>query len=152
MRRYQPKKKEGFTLIEIIIVLAIMGIIVLIGFPVLKSYRPNLRLSGTVRELINDLRYVEQSALTEQINHGIRFFSDEDKYQIIRYGATEEILEEKYFPPEVNFYLISGFSGNQVIFNPYGAASEPGTITLINTGNSTTTIEIKSSGFVRIGD
>jgi len=152
MKKYQFKKKESFTLTEVIIVLSIMGIIVLIGLPAFRLYRPSLRLSGTVRELVSDLRYTEQLALTEQINHGIRFFSGENKYQIIKYSETEEILEEKSFPPEISFYSISGFTNDQVVFNPYGAASEPGIVTLISTGNSTATIEIKSSGFVKTGD
>lgn len=143
-------KEKAFTLNEILIVLSIIGIITFIGFSAFKAYKPGLRLSGTVRELVSDLRYSEQLALTEQINHGIRFFPGGKKYHIIKYGSSEEILAEKYLPPEVDFYLISGFTGDQVIFNLYGAVVEPGEIVLINIDNATTVIEIRASGFVKV--
>lgn len=150
MKIYQFKKEEAFTLNEILIVLSITVIIVFISFSAFKAYKPSLKLSGTVRDLVSDLRYSEQLALTEQVSHGIRFFSSEKKYHIIKYSSPEEILVEKYFPPEVDFYLISGFSGDQVIFNLYGAVVEPGEITLINIDNATTVIEVRASGFVKV--
>lgn len=151
MKTDQLKKKGAFTLNEILIVLSIIGIIIIAIFPAFKIYRPALKLSGTTRELVSDLRYSEQLALNEQINHGIRLFFSENKYQLIKkHGEIEEVLEEKLFPPEVRFYSIDGFSENRVLFNPYGAALEPGMIILINTENSTATIEVKSSGFVKI--
>ena len=142
--------KKSFTLIELLVVISIIGILVLIGIPAFRRFQPSIQLSGAVRELVSDLRYSGQLAITEQVNHGIHFFSDPDKYQIIRYGEVEEVLEEKNLPEKVSFQEISGFTDEEVIFNPYGAAKESGSITLINTANTTTTIEVRPSGFVKI--
>ena len=141
---------RSFTLIELLVVIGIIGILALIGIPTFRAYQPNLELSGTVRELVTDLRYAEGLAVTEQIDHGVRFFFEAGQYQIIRYGASEEIIKSKNLPQGVSFQEITGFTDNQAVFNPYGAAREAGIITFINTKNSTTTIDIRPSGFIKI--
>jgi len=150
IRRGLRFSDAGFTLIEILTVIFILGILCLIGVPAFKTYQPSLQLSGTVRELVTDLRYAEGLAVTEQIDHGVRFFFEEGQYQIIRYGASEEIIKSKNLPQGVSFQEITGFTNNQAVFNPYGAAREAGIITFINTKNSTTTIDIRPSGFIKI--
>lgn len=140
--------RRGFTTVELLVIIGIIGILTSIGIPALRVYRPDLQLSGATRELVTDLRYAEQLAVTEQVDHGIRFFSSTE-YQIIRYGPPEEILESKVLDG-VNFQQITGLTDDQVIFNPYGAAKKPGTVTLINTKNLTTTIDIRPSGFVKV--
>lgn len=151
MNRYQVSKlKTAFTLIEVVVFISIIGVLFLIGFPAFRAYKPSLELSGTVRELVSDIRYAEQLAVAEQVNHGILFFPAADKYQIVR-GAIEEVLEEKTFPQEVSFKEVT-FTNNKVIFNPYGAVEEAGIIILVNTRNSTTTLDVRPSGFVKIID
>ena len=145
-------KKRGFTLTELLLVIFILGILILIGVPAFRNYQPGMQLSGTLRELISDLRYAQQLAVTEQIDHGIRLLSGDDKYQIIEYALEgEEILQEKSFPSEVGFHQIDGLTDSQAVFNPYGALTgEAGSVTLINSRNETATIDIRPSGFVRI--
>lgn len=144
--------EKGFTVIEIIIVIFIAGIIALLSLPAYRTYQPSAELSGTAQELIIDLRYAQQLAITEQINHGVRFNSSTEAYQIIKYGASEEVLKEKELPPRVMIEKVSNLNNDEAVFNPYGAAAEAGTITLINTNNATRTISVKASGFVKIID
>jgi len=141
---------RGFTLIELLTIIGIFSILALIGIPAFRAYQPSLQLSGAVRELVTDLRYAEQLAVTEQVDHGIRFSTSTNQYQIIRYGAVEETLASTTLPEKVSFYQITGFTNGQVIFNPYGATKDPGSITLINIKNATTATDVRPSGFVEI--
>lgn len=143
------QNSNGFTLAEFLIVICIIGIISLIGIPAFRAYQPSLQLSGAVRDLVTDLRYAQQLAVTEQITYGIRFSTSTNQYQIIKIGTTEEILETKDLPEKVSFQEIS-FTDGKVKFNPYGAVKEAGSVTLINVKNVTTTIEVRPSGFVKI--
>ncbi len=144
------KVKNSFTLVEILVVLGIIGVLALIGVPAFRVYQPSLQLSGAVRELATDLRYAEQLAITEQVEHGIIFFPGAGQYQIIRHNNPNEVLKSKTLPREVSFQEIVGFTDSEAIFNPYGAAKESGIITLINTKNSTSGIDVRPSGFIKI--
>ena len=153
IRSVKMKKIEqsaGFGLIEILIAVAIVAIITGIGFVSFKNIFPVLELKGMTRELITDLRYAQQLAVTQQINHGVHIFLTEGKYEIVKYGATQEILKQKFLPSEIDFLQVNGFTNDEVKFNAYGAAKEEGTIIIVATGNnSTTTIEVSPSGFVK---
>ena len=143
--------KRGFTLTELLIVIGVFAILVGIVIPVFRTYQPSLQLSGSVRDLVLDLRYAQQISVTEQINHGVRFSAINNDYQIIRYGETEEIISSKKLPETVVFYEINGLVDNhEAVFNPYGAIAEAGSIALINTKDKIIIIDIRSSGFVKI--
>jgi prepilin-type N-terminal cleavage/methylation domain-containing protein len=144
-----PRAKQGITLIELLTVIAVIGILALASIPAFRAYGPRLELSGTVRDLISDLRYIQQLAVTEQKECCIKFFPAEKKYQILQCGE-ETILKEKILPEEIQTLIVSGLTDNEVRYNPYGAVRESGSIVLNNTKNQTKTISIKPSGFVEV--
>lgn len=143
------KEEKGFTLIEVLIAIGIVGIIALISLPFLVFYRPSMQLSGFARELASDLRYAQQLAVTEQIEYGARISSSE--YSVIKFQEGQETtIKNNNLPQGIEIYEISGFTNNEIKFNPYGAVKESGAIILKNIKDETKTIEIKISGFVRI--
>lgn len=141
---------QSFTLIELLTIVFIFGILCLIGVPAFKAYQPSLQLSSAIRELVTDLRYAEQLSITEQVEHGVVFFPETGRYQIIRHGASDEVIKSQSLPEKVSFQQIIGLPNNEVVFNPYGAAKETGSVILINTKNSTNTVDIRPSGFIKI--
>lgn len=152
---YSLKSKVGFTLIELLTVVFIIGVLVAIGIPVWRNIQPTLELSGSSRELITNLRYAQQLAITEQIIYGVRFDFEENQYQIIQYkktnGETEEIIKSKLLSEEgITLEQIDNFS--EAKFTPYGSVIQGGNVRLINTKNQTKTIDIRPSGFVRTVD
>jgi len=142
-------EQKGFTFLELLIIVGIIIILVGITIPAFKDFKPDLQLSGVVRELATDIRYAQQLTVTEQIEYCIRFFQLEKKYQIIKCGQ-EQPLVEKIFPQEIQMFTITDFINNEIEFNPYGAVKESGSISLENTKNKIKTIEVRPSGFVRI--
>ena len=157
MKNFTPsiflkKNQSGFSLTELLTVMAILIVIAGIGLMVFQQIKLTMRLSGTVRQLITDLRYAQQLAITEQVTHGILFSTTTppalDQYQLIRYGQGSQIIFTKELSQGIRFQSI-GFTDQKVTFNPYGAAQQSGEIVLVNTENASSTIDVRPSGFVK---
>jgi len=145
------KIKPGFSLIELLIIIGVIGILSLATIPAFRAYGSKLELSGTARELVGDLRYIQQMAVTEQKEYCIKFFPTEKKYQTLQCGA-ETFLKEKILPEQIQTLTVEGFTDNEVRYNPYGAVKEAGNAILTNIKSQIKTISIKPSGFVDILD
>lgn len=136
---------------ECLVILAVIVVLAGIIVPVFRQLQPGFQLSGAVRDLVSNLRYVQQLTITEQVNYCLKLFPEQRKYQVIL-CTGEAPLSEVVLPDEITTLDLTGFTNNQVEFNPYGAVKESGTIVLENTNNTIKTIEVKPSGFVRIAN
>ncbi len=143
--------KNAFTLTELLVIIGIIGILALITIPAFRLFQPSLLLSSVTRELVTDLKYVQQLTVTEQVEYCLQFFSIEKKYQMVQCGESNP-FKEKILPEEITTLTVAGFTNDEVRYNPYGAVKEAGTIILENTKNDTKTILVKPSGFVEISD
>ena len=147
---------RGFTLIELLIIIGIIGVLVLGGIPAFRTYQSRLELSGVVRSLVSDLRYSQQLAVTEQVEHSVYFVPDQKKYELRRYGEATTTLKTVLLPEEILEISVTGLTVagayKEARYNPYGAVKDSGVIVLRNTQNTTTTIEVQPSGFIKISD
>jgi prepilin-type N-terminal cleavage/methylation domain-containing protein len=143
---------NGFTLVEIFVVILIISIITGIFFGGLKVLQPSMRLDGVIRNLATDLRYAQQQAVSEQFNYGISFFIDTNEYQILKYitSTTTQEISKKSLAQGISFYEIKDFTNNSVIFNPYGSVAESGSVSLVNSKQEIKIIKVKPSGFIKI--
>jgi len=146
------KYHNGFTLIEIFVVIFIISIIIGMSFGGLKILQPSMRLSATVSDLATDLHYIQQQAVSEQFNYGISFFIETDEYQILKYmtSTTTQEISTKSLAQGIGFQAIQGFTDNVVVFNPYGSVKEAGSVLLTNTKEEIKIINIRPSGFIKI--
>lgn len=146
-------KQRGFTLLEIMVSIAIFGVLLLIAIPNIVNYRHNLELGGVVQNLMSDLRYAQQLAVTEQVEHSVYFIVSEKKYQVKRYGETVTVVKEVSLSTEIIDITILNLteegSEKEARYNSYGAVKDAGEIILTNSQNATTTIEVRPSGFVK---
>ena len=146
------KHDNGFTLIEILVVISIISIITGIFFGGLRTLQPAMRLDGVVRDLATDLHYIQQQAVSEQFNYGISFLIDTNEYQILKYitSTTTQEISKKSLAQGISFYEIKDFTDNNVIFNPYGSVTEAGSISLVNNKQEIKIINVRPSGFIKI--
>lgn len=142
--------QKGLSLVEILGVLGIIVLLATISIPYIKKFQPNLKLNATARELTTDLRYAQQLTVTEQVVHIVELDIMNDKYEILRLGVSTTTIKAVKLDSEVMISQINGLTNNQVRFNSYGAVSEAGDITLINTNNKTARINVKPSGYIRL--
>ncbi len=76
------RSKSGFTLIEAVIVIAIVGILAAIAVPGWLSYRNNSKLRGVTSDLKGDLEMAKLTAIRENRSVVVSFALDGSGYLI----------------------------------------------------------------------
>ncbi len=101
-------KKNGFTYIEIAIVISILGIIFSLAFPNYRLSRRTNRLYAEARKLSMDIQFMREISFSHQEETKLLFINDE-AYKITR--DNEEIktvyfeagIKKKTGPDEITF-------------------------------------------------
>ncbi len=119
-------RNEGFTLIEMMLVLVILGMVYALAPPLFHKAFPALKLKAVTRDLVQEIRYVQQSAITTGQSTAMRFELSDDRYQSaqINTGALRQLPEGIHFfrPPgapsqqtlELHFYPDGSASGGEI--------------------------------------
>ncbi|MFA6428307.1 MAG: prepilin-type N-terminal cleavage/methylation domain-containing protein [Candidatus Buchananbacteria bacterium] len=142
--------RHGFSLIEMVVLISIIGVVTMITMPLIQNYQPTLRLNTASRNLATDLRYAQQRTVTEQTNYQIAFDLPNRTYQVIK-KATGQIIKTVTISNDLNWSINQpGFTNDRVEFVITGAALQAGQLVITNRQNRFLTIEIKPSGYVKI--
>lgn len=155
------KQAKGFSLIELIIVIAILGIVSAIAAPNFNKYRQNTNLKEAARDLASDISLYRQRAVAENIHYQIVFNQAANNYTVQREttsgsGAYADLVPAVTKSPSAisgGSVIISDLTHlpNQwVTFEPRGTMSA-GSLTLQHTIRlSTATITTYFTG--RVGN
>ena len=155
------KQSRGFTLIEMIIIIVIVGILAVVAVPQFSNTLQSKRLHDAVEKLNDDLNYVRDYAISQHTNTWIRFIPVDERYRLF-YGdtwATRTPLIDHARTSSGWFYIYNmfpnvgivstSFANNRISFNWWGTPSEGGNVVLTNgTRNHTLTVE-PETGYVQ---
>ncbi len=151
MRNQVVEKKEpGFTLIEMLVLVAVLGIIAAIAIPGFANLGPRARLKAATRNIVSDMQLARAKALKDRSPWTIEFDTSSGQYTLS--SATDDLktvrlsdytgtsLGSAYGsrPDEPNPGSLDGvtFDDDKIVFNSDGT-SVSGTVYLKNADNDT---------------
>jgi len=76
------RKRSGFTIIELIIVIAILGILTAVGVPNFLSWLPKYRLKSAARDLYSNMQLAKMAAIKANGNCSVTYSSNPDQYTV----------------------------------------------------------------------
>ena len=168
----KTRRKPGFTLVELIIVVAILVMMLAVAMPLFFQIIAQRRLTAAVERVATDLRYVQSLAVTQGAVH--RLHSGEDgavgrpgQYRLERdNGAGGWVALVEWYNPSTDYdgsslQSIKDNGGTSigtfdVRFNSQGAVANTGVgsfpivLTVVARSGKTSTIQVLRSGAVRV--
>jgi type IV fimbrial biogenesis protein FimT len=97
-------KQSGFTLIELIVIIAIVGVFAAIAVPNFLSYMPKHRLNGAARQVMGDLMAARMKAVSQNCDVAVTFASGNPEYEIWTDSDNDDIEDSG----EVITYFLPG--------------------------------------------
>lgn len=144
------RNDKGYTLIELIAVMAILALAAAITFPALAQPLVNAKLESDARQMASALRMARQEAITSGQPRTVIFYPGNDKYKIL--GQSTYYLKSGInYVGDTTFTMRSG-GKPACAFSPSGAPSSGGTVTLQSQAGRLYIIVNPVAGRVRISD
>ncbi len=137
--------KRGLSLVEFLIVLAVLGILLGIGFVSLRSYQQSLIIREAATRVSTELLNIRQQARRQSVNFSFQANEGESTYRV---GRSSELasLSPKSLPAGVVFQRVPNGGGRVTFIAPYGVVDAPNrTYTLQGPGNRVLNVHIVGS-------
>jgi type IV fimbrial biogenesis protein FimT len=166
MKRLKRERRlqKGFTLTEMIVVIAIISILLTIAVPFFAQWQRSVQFRTTAREVTSRLREAQSRTITNNLQHGVEFEAPGfRRYRMVQGNrasnstAWNPALQRgdwTLIPTEVTLVAANLTVNSSVEFNPNGTASIPGLVTIqiqdSTTGATRFTVEVETSGRIRI--
>ena len=149
------RNTSGFTVFELTIVLAILGIVASIAVPSFSSWRGEAKMRSAVNTMRGDLEMAKSRAVRENdfvavnfVATGYTIFIDDNAGGGGTAGdnihdSGEQLLIDRQLAAGISIDLANTtFAGNQTRFNGRGRIGNQGVVTLVNSTGAESEIGI----------
>jgi prepilin-type N-terminal cleavage/methylation domain-containing protein len=140
MKYYRKLGMAGFSFIEMLTAIFILGILAAIAMPHFTRLLPGIRLNSAVRQIATDLQLARMRAIAQHTNQPVAFDTTTATYTL---GSDTRNLSQLYPGTTITSVL-----ANPVVFTTTGTANAT-TITISN-NSVTKTVQVNTLGRVVI--
>ena len=169
------QKTSGFTLMELMVTIAIIAILSAIVIPNFIAWVPKFKLGGASRDVLGILQKTRVRAVKDNLLCAVQFNIGNESYTAIEddgagtadttpadgipdgrgdriFQATETVIATGSLLAGIDIVSTTGLTGNRVVFDTQGVASNTGSIIIRNDRGDSRTIVIELAGSSRIQD
>jgi prepilin-type N-terminal cleavage/methylation domain-containing protein len=161
--------RRGITLMELIIVMAIIALGAVLMVPNIAGWIPNYRLRSATRDVVSTLRVAQMKAVARNVDHRVTFVPGEGSFCImrrttagvnnwVRITVSDEVAAgaddaKQFLPSGVQFDSVNFPTAvNNPEFYPNSTASGGNVVLKNSRGTLRTIIVAPTTGRIRIAD
>lgn len=136
------RTNRGFTLVELMVTVAVLAILLTIGIPAFQNILDKRRLTGAAEQLYSDLQYARTEAIKRNTNVFVNFQPGTTSWcygidtsscncnttNDCQLDGVNKVVSSSDFTG-VSFTINNGFSGNNTDFDPRHGSADNGTAT-----------------------
>lgn len=157
------QKASGFTLMELMVTIAIIAILSAIAIPNIIAWVPKFKIGGAARDVLAILQKTRVQAVKENTNFVLMFDTGNARYTAFRDDGAgtpansgngvldggEAVIVQNTLANGVDISATT-LPGDLVAFDTQGIASTAGTITLTDNSGNVRQISLELAGSSRI--
>jgi type IV fimbrial biogenesis protein FimT len=148
MRRDVKTGEQGWSLTELLIVLAILGIMSVLAGPSYQTLAARVQARSATVEIASELRLARQLAMARRERLRVTF--DRDHRTIIIQRADAEDTLHVYQYADKGVVVEEPTSGPELLFHPSGRSATPTTIRVRDRQGRETTFTVSITGRVSV--
>lgn len=118
-----PSQRRAITLVELLVVLAIVGLIIGMSVPAFSSYSQKLRLNTTARQAVGLLALARSMAISSHAEHAVEVDADAGEIRVVNQASGEALEKVVRLPKAVTVTLAIGgetAAESRIVFRPNG--------------------------------
>lgn len=152
------RKNRGFTFVELIVAVAVVGVLAALAAPRFFRTMTQLKAKGAARDAVSVLRLARSQAVSKKIRYGVLFELDNRRITYFRddnssgtYDTGDSLLTREVLSTDVTLSN-STLTNNTVVFTSTGQATGSGAVRVqTNDGTWRYAVDVlASTGRVRL--
>ena len=141
-------KQEGKTLTELMVVLAIIGIVATMAVPNYSVFNSRSQIRCTSEEIASELRFARQLAMTYRDR--VRIVFNLEQQTLTTQLVNAAALHHAYHYGEKGIVIDEPSAGPEILFHPSGRSASATTIQLHNLAGQTRQLTVSITGRVSL--
>jgi prepilin-type N-terminal cleavage/methylation domain-containing protein len=151
--RWQGRLVGGFTLVELLITLILLGVVLAMAVPVISGWLANSNLKSVARTMASDVAYLRESALSSGRTHMMSFNMGANQYTLRwdsdgagTYADVPNYPASRTLSDAGDGVRITSVSQSPIMMSSSGAINPFGTVVITNNRGSAATITTLITG------